>query len=588
VSALVTIRRETDPNFGSCIDNPIVWGDDDPNDYETDVDCGSQRAENAESDGALSSSPETTFDSRTSVSPSPRGCHDIETAQHLRLSEQDAATSDPMQPHDPSSRPLSKLLHDRIDAEDHSTDCVRSESATFHPAPSCNQSPRRSRSSSLNQLSQEDNLHTSRSAVDEHEQARLSLDTHAFHEDRRRKDEKQKVSCGSDEEEEEEEEKEEVDDARPQRETNSAEAALMAKTSSYRLPRKMDEGTKPTGRQRSLPSHDSSSDPDQDARGSHGNGCSNDEFSSTHAESGEEDKRPCPLKRKRPSLSGAGPAQKKRKHHLQQRSTCQSRVLFKSHRQSPKSNSPRCHNSRVAAASSAKVQLPSPVPSAPHATDTDMSPDCSNPSSSDILPTLTEVTFRPYSPYCCSFAAVIRDNCDGQGVSFSQLTQLIESIGHVGKIDDFTIKPIEQHSFLLTGFSQHTPSQPSFGRATLSTAAEAGRNYVGVTRTRPQDGSAVDSGALASRRSEFSNSDDDGGLSDSDPESSSDDDGCLSEAEQGRSTTSKQSRWSDLDEQRLLAYKKEGKSWEWIFGKFPGRTRPAVRTRWNMIRPRVE
>jgi len=158
----------------------------------------------------------------------------------------------------------------------------------------------------------------------------------------------------------------------------------------------------------------------------------------------------------------------------------------------------------------------------------------------------------------------------------------------VGKIDDFTIKPIEQHSFLLTGFSQHTPSQPSFGGATLSTAAEAGRNHVDATRTRPQDGSAVDAGALASRRSEFSNSDDDGGLSDSDPESSSDDDGCLSEAEQGRSTTSKQSRWSDLDEQRLLAYKKEGKSWEWIFGKFPGRTRPAVRTRWNMIRPRVE
>src|ERR1700709_504720 len=34
---------------------------------------------------------------------------------------------------------------------------------------------------------------------------------------------------------------------------------------------------------------------------------------------------------------------------------------------------------------------------------------------------------------------------------------------------------------------------------------------------------------------------------------------------------SKQSRWSDLDEPRLLAYKKEGKSWEWIFGQFPSR-----------------
>ncbi|MCJ1357538.1 MAG: hypothetical protein MMC33_007534 [Icmadophila ericetorum] len=66
----------------------------------------------------------------------------------------------------------------------------------------------------------------------------------------------------------------------------------------------------------------------------------------------------------------------------------------------------------------------------------------------------------------------------------------------------------------------------------------------------------------------------------SDSESSSDDDGC--------SCTSKQSWWSDLDEQRLLAYKKADKSWDWIFGKFPGRTPAAVRTRWNMVRPRGE
>ena len=48
---------------------------------------------------------------------------------------------------------------------------------------------------------------------------------------------------------------------------------------------------------------------------------------------------------------------------------------------------------------------------------------------------------------------------------------------------------------------------------------------------------------------------------------------------QGRLSTSKQSRWSALDEQRLLAWKKEDKSWGWIFGKFPGRTPAAVRTR---------
>jgi len=66
----------------------------------------------------------------------------------------------------------------------------------------------------------------------------------------------------------------------------------------------------------------------------------------------------------------------------------------------------------------------------------------------------------------------------------------------------------------------------------------------------------------------------------SDSESSSDDD--------GYSSTSKQSRWSDIDEQRLLAYKKTDKFWDWIFGKFQSRTPAAVRTRWNMVWPRGE
>lgn len=159
----------------------------------------------------------------------------------------------------------------------------------------------------------------------------------------------------------------------------------------------------------------------------------------------------------------------------------------------------------------------------------------------------------------------------------------------MGKIDDFTIKPTKQHSFLFTGFGQHTPSQRSFGGTTVVTATEASYNHVDVTRSLPQDGRAVDANAPASRRSGFPSSDDDG-VSDGDSESSSDSDERLSEAKQARSSTrtSKHSRWSDLDEQRLLAYKKEDKSWEWIFRKFPCRTRPAILTRWNMVRPRGE
>jgi hypothetical protein len=201
-------------------------------------------------------------------------------------------------------------------------------------------------------------------------------------------------------------------------------------------------------------------------------------------------------------------------------------------------------------------------------------------SSSDILPTLTEVTFRPHSQHCCSFTAVIREGCDGRGVSFSQVAQLIESIGHVGKIDDFTIKPLQQHSFLLTGFSRHTSSWLSSSGTILSTAAEADPILDDAPSTILQHGRAVDTRTVTQQGSEPASSDDDSGLSD--------DDDCSSEDEQKRSSTRKNTPWGAIDEQRLLAYKKEGKSWEWIFGKFPGRTRPAIRTRWNMVRPRGE
>lgn len=46
-------------------------------------------------------------------------------------------------------------------------------------------------------------------------------------------------------------------------------------------------------------------------------------------------------------------------------------------------------------------------------------------------------------------------------------------------------------------------------------------------------------------------------------------DGDTSEAKQGRSSASEHNRWPDLDKQHLLAYKKDCKFWEWIFGKFP-------------------
>jgi Myb-like DNA-binding domain len=46
--------------------------------------------------------------------------------------------------------------------------------------------------------------------------------------------------------------------------------------------------------------------------------------------------------------------------------------------------------------------------------------------------------------------------------------------------------------------------------------------------------------------------------------------------------------WSELEEQRLLAYRKEGKSWDWIFSQFPNRTHGAIRTRWYMLQDRTD
>ncbi|KAH7393751.1 hypothetical protein BKA64DRAFT_644477 [Cadophora sp. MPI-SDFR-AT-0126] len=134
--------------------------------------------------------------------------------------------------------------------------------------------------------------------------------------------------------------------------------------------------------------------------------------------------------------------------------------------------------------------------------------------------------------------AMIRDGCTGRGVSLAQVARLIANTGHVGKIDDFTIKPIEQHSYFLSGFSR-----------------QVGNDRVDAARIRPEEGRAADPGALALRGGEPSSSDDDAGLSDSDSElgSDGDSDGRSSEDKLGCSGTRLNVPWDPIAEQRLLA-----------------------------------
>jgi hypothetical protein len=67
---------------------------------------------------------------------------------------------------------------------------------------------------------------------------------------------------------------------------------------------------------------------------------------------------------------------------------------------------------------------------------------------------LTKITFRPHSLYECSFTAVIQADHSELVFSFSQAAKLIENIGYVRKIDNFTIKPLTQNLLLLVSFSR--------------------------------------------------------------------------------------------------------------------------------------
>jgi hypothetical protein len=147
----------------------------------------------------------------------------------------------------------------------------------------------------------------------------------------------------------------------------------------------------------------------------------------------------------------------------------------------------------------------------------------------------------------------------------------------VGKINDFTIKPIEQHSYFLSGFSRHT---------LLTNTIESGYDNTNATRTPLQDSKTVNAIVFISQGSKLSSSDNDkSGLSDRHSDLSSEDNECLSKVEQqGSSSTKIKVRWDPLDEQRLVAWKKEGMFWDLIYKRFPHRTPSAICARWNKVK----
>lgn len=98
----------------------------------------------------------------------------------------------------------------------------------------------------------------------------------------------------------------------------------------------------------------------------------------------------------------------------------------------------------------------------------------------------------------------------------------------------------------MNGFSRHTSS---------SITSDEGRDYIDVTCKGTENCRAISLGALTSRRSEPSSSDDDeSGWSDSEIGSDSNGDESACEEELSRSDTRMNIRWDPIHEQRLLAY----------------------------------
>lgn len=177
---------------------------------------------------------------------------------------------------------------------------------------------------------------------------------------------------------------------------------------------------------------------------------------------------------------------------------------------------------------------------------------------------LTDISLHLVSSNMAFLAATIQDGGSVPAISCSQMATLTKNaLGHAGKIDGITAKQLAPGSWLLTGFlySDCDASRLSAGGSGICD------NVQSDTCRPPLNGNTAEAEAVGSEDDEGSS---DGGDGSSNCDLGEDDE-CTS--------TRKRVPCSELEEQRLLAYKKENKPWDWIFGQFPNRTYGAVRTR---------
>lgn len=403
--------------------------------------------------------------------------------------------------------------------------------------------------------SQEGHLDTDRNTTYKHEPVRHQLDTDIYDGEN-----------GT-------EQDEDVDGEQPQQGINTVAAALTEKIDDIRLPSQENESARPAKRQMLVPNRDPSPESDQDKRGKNADNYSNGGHNNTELDEGGAGHRPA--KRQRLSPSCDWPTPQKHQQHLQWKSSSQPRRRSKHQQRSRKTYSAPEEDSAVLFGSTC-LQPNMCCPSLPdkqhRETTTRRSGSQRSGTSNDSKPAITART----TPAASESNPLARPLLNAPVVDDNQDWEVRNVIGKE-VVNDEVYYLVDWRPTLISGHS-------------LGNSKELVDQFEARLRAKgeSQHGKAVEFGASASRDDEQSN-DDDSGLSDSDYDlSNSDNDESLTENEQRPSSTRRNNPWSALEDQRLLAYRKEDKPWKWIFQKFPGRTTDAVRMRWSMVRPRAE
>jgi len=203
-------------------------------------------------------------------------------------------------------------------------------------------------------------------------------------------------------------------------------------------------------------------------------------------------------------------------------------------------------------------------------------------------------------------AATIQTAGDVLQLSSNEPAKLMEStLGYAGKVEDITIKPLAPTGcWQVTGFlrlhnfyddsptsiasRKPTPAGGAF-RCDLQSRARALYNRAVNDREVANTTDAEEGGY---RRLYDGGCGDGGSDQDDDDDNEDDDDNNDDDYDElgyeasgtGCATGRTNRRWDPLEEQRLLAWKKEEKSWEWICNRFPDRSEGAVRLRWQILR----